>query len=379
MPTKKVNLSENWSNLPLVNYSQFGTIGGWLGYHPIVQSIISQISQDLFKSIQFIGDAEQIRVQKRLFSVEGWNTYLNQAIYTSIESGKSYLLLDFGDSDYTNSPPDIQPKPIKVKISKPTIHDYSESNEPGEVDEARYIEFTSPFVFPMGSVLQLEIERHNQLTDGLVEMVKGQGIIQAGIENLFEILTSNIPTAKLYSRLNQLKQANKGDGVLAYDLNREKIDIIPKQMGREVDTIRVIENRVAALTGLPSFIIWGHTDGDGYGVASSLELYSQRIQSQSQMFLVPVFTYLAELLNLDLYVETQDIFTETPAEKTDRLVKMAGVLGELQSIGAMTAIEVRNTIASSGLIDLVLDPNVQVVSNPEPTNNPQPDSQGFSV
>jgi hypothetical protein len=60
-------------------------------------------------------------------------------------------------------------------------------------------------------------------------------------------------------------------------------------------------------------------------------------------------------------------------EAADRLDKLVSSLMGLQSIGAMTAIEVRNTVDADPDIRLVLDPNPQIVeapTAPNPTPNP---------
>lgn len=384
MVARKVNLSENWSNLPSVNLPAYGTIGVASILHPILQSITSQISQDLLNSISIQGSADELARQKKSFSVDGWNTAICQAVYQSLLSGSAYLLFDFGDTDLTVEPADLSvASPLRITANKPTPSDYDDQAVRSDtVDQSRYLKFDSPFPFPFSTSLQAELIRHDALTDGVIDMVKGQGIIKVGIDNLFEILTSNVPASKLYSRLSQLKQANTGNGVLAYDLNRESVDVIPKQMGRECDAIKIVENRISAMTGLPSFIIWGHTDGDGYGIQSALHLYSQRIQSISQMYFLPVMNYLLEMLGYDLYCECKDLFVESEKDKTDRLTKIADSLIGLQGIGAITSIEVRDTLQSSGLIDMVLNPNPQIVES-QTTENPATNqgngASGFSV
>ncbi len=365
-----MNISESWSLLPTL---QFSGLFNPRTLHPITQSVVAQISQDLLNSIDIRGSADEISRQRRLFSIDGWKNSICNALFQSVLWGESYLLLDFGDTDLRTSPQN-QPTPLKVISTKPSWTDWGLQGD-GEIDEARFIKFNSPYTFPLGKALDVELQRYDELTDGIVDMVSGQGIIKAGIENLYEILTSK-NTENLYSRLSKLKASNTGNGVLAYDLSREDIEIIPKLMGREVESMRVVENRISAITGLPSFIIWGHTDGDGYGVASSLHLYNQRIQSLSDMFLIPIINYILELLGFDLYAETKNIFVETQAEKVDRFNKLVQGLTNLQDIGAMTAIEVRDSVMSQ--VDLLtLNPNTPVITpptevNPDPTN-------GFSV
>lgn len=362
-----MNISESWSLLPSIGFSVRNT----LVIHPITQSIVSQLSQDLMGSVDIKGSAEEIAKQRRLFSVDGWKSLITSALFNAVLYGSSWLLLQYDSEDLTVSP-QSQPSPLKVVNSKPSWTDWGLTGD-AEINEAWFIEFKSPYTFPMGVALSSELSRYDGLTDGLVSMVKGQGIVKVGIDNLYEILTSK-NTANLYSRLSKLKAANTGDGVLAYDLNREEIEIVPKVMGREVETVRVIENRISAITGLPSFIIWGHTDGDGYGVASSLDLYSQRIMSLSDMFVIPVINYLLDLLGFNLYAETKPIFSETPGAKVDRFNKLVTGLTQLQDIGAMTAIEVRDSVMSQTDL-LTLNPNTEVIT-PPPVTVPE---SGFSV
>ena len=360
------NYSESWSLLPSVNIGGYGSVAYARRTHPICKSIASQLSQDLLNSVAVRGNADSLARQKRVFSKDGWKSILCSAIFTSLLYGSAWLLLDYGFTEDLASDPQTDPQPLKVVNHKPIPADY-DVDSTGEVNEARFIKFDSPYAFPFSVELEAELTRMDRLTDGIIDMVSGQGVIKAGIENLYQILTSS-NTDKLYARLNQLKGANKGDGVLAYDMNREDIEIIPKVMGREVESVRVIENRISALTGLPSFIIWGHTDGDGYGVASSLHLYNQRIQSLSDMFLLPVMNYILELLGFDdLYAETQDIFVETQAERVDRFNKLVTGLTQLQDIGAMTSIEVRDTV-SSNCDYLILDPATETVTPPAQAN-----------
>lgn len=378
MPRKSTQriYQESWNNLPTVNYHQDLVIAR--GVHPILKSITTQVSQDLLKSIHYVGDSDSNIERSRIFSIDGWDSHLFSLLFNSLLYGQAYLLLDYGDLNLSEPSVEI-PKPLGVITSTPTVNEFRNllDVEPigDTVDDSRYIKLESPYSFPFYPAIQSELSQHDQLRDGIVALVKGQGVVKVGIDNLFEILQSNIPTDKLYQRLRQIKQANTGDGVLAYDLEREAIDIIPKTMNKEVESVRVIENRISAMTGLPSFIIWGHTDGDGYGVESSLRLYNQRITSLSGLFLQPIINYLLGILNLDLYAGVQDIFVETEAQKVDRFAKIVDSLSALQSIGAITSIEVRDTVMSLDILPLVLNPNPTVVS---PTVQPEPNNPGLN-
>ena len=149
--------------------------------------------------------------------------------------------------------------------------------------------------------------------------------------------------------------------------------------------LRVIENRVTAVTGLPSFLIWGHTDGDGYGVKTSLDLYDQRLASLGAAYykliqLIIDITDLSTDRNYTPTVTRRSIYQETRLETADRLDKLVSSLMGLQSIGAMTAIEVRNTIDADPDIRLVLDPTPTIISaqTPDQTVPNQGSATGFS-
>jgi hypothetical protein len=164
-----------------------------------------------------------------------------------------------------------------------------------------------------------------------------------------------------------LRRSTQQDGVIAYDKKRELIDVNLKSINKESDVLRVIENRITAITGLPSFLIWGHTDGDGYGVKTSLQLYSQRLTQ-----LGGGYARLTQLiLSLIADDETkpsykiQPLYPESRIEVYDRLSKLVDSLMGLESIGAISGIEARDTVASDPSYNLVIQPNPKIVTNTE--------------
>jgi hypothetical protein len=182
-----------------------------------------------------------------------------------------------------------------------------------------------------------------------------------------------------------LKGSTRQDGVIAYDLKRETVEVQLKNINREPEVLRVIENRITAVTGLPSFLIWGHTDGDGYGVKTSLELYDQRLSSLGTSYykliqLIIDITDSSEQADYKPKVSGQSIYKQSPLEVADRLDKTVSALLGLQSIGAMTAIEVRNTIDADPDIRLILDPNPTIVTSDPGTSpaTPAGNQSGFS-
>ena len=357
------SFSESWNMLPSVNT---GTIGNVFGSHPIVKMIASQIAQDTLNTIEFKGEADTVKMLRRKMSRDGWTANIFNAIYQSLYFGNSYLILDYGDSGAKlKKEPQTgrTPKPLKVVHNIPTIKDFD--NRKGEntsIHSDRFVEFVSPYPYQFGSELQVEMLKHDRLLNGIMSQVEGAGLITIGIEELWEVLISSGAKEKLSDRLIRLKQANSGNGVLAYDKNRESVDIIPKTFGRESDTLKIVENRITAMTGLPSFVIWGNGDSAEFGVKSSLQLYSQRIISQAEIYLIPNMIFILDLLDQpDIDCDTKTIFPDSNLDRSTAAEKIANSLVALQSIGAMTSIEVRNTVVSDNLMELVLDPNATTV------------------
>jgi hypothetical protein len=189
--------------------------------------------------------------------------------------------------------------------------------------------------------------------------------------------------ANLTDRLMNLRGAKSGDGLIAHDKNREHITVTPRLMNREPESLVVIENRISAICGLPGFIIWGYTDSDGHSLTQSLNLYSQRMGAIAQQCVVPPLFYICQLLVTEddpqLWVGIRDLYPESPMDTADRLDRTVAALANMQAMGAMTAIEVRNTIHAEPNYGLVLDANPTIVTQPIPESTvPTDSSEGFS-
>lgn len=345
---------------------------GFSTHHPITQSIVTQLSQDIYQSTTISG-TEEDQTNYR----DNWAEFVIEAIYQSLLNNTAYLILDFGDGEWKSDPVDWDPsavKPYLITPKLPTLTLVETGRGVGTelINESRYLKFISPYRFDLATVLDTELAKHDAITSGLEQTVAGQGLVKTGIDNLYEVMQKGGQAlSNLTSRLMNLKGSTRQDGVLAYDLKRESIDIQLKSINREPEVLRVIENRVTAVTGLPSFLIWGHTDGDGYGVKTSLDLYDQRLASLGAAYykliqLIIDITDLSTDRNYTPTVTRRSIYQETRLETADRLDKLVSSLMGLQSIGAMTAIEVRNTIDADPDIRLVLDPTPTIISTPVP-------------
>ena len=347
------------------------------GHHPITLSILSQLSQDIYQASHIRGDSQVVNSLVRRFSTEGWKTYLIESVYQALLTGCSYLILDFGDDlgGWDREPLSVTSTSISPYLitqgDTPTVaslvsgHQSPMTDDSSLVHPSRYIKFKSPYRFDLPKILDGELSRHDNITNGIENTVSGVGMVRAGIDNLYEImLKGGRALSNLTDRLLNLKQATRGEGVLAYDLKREAVDVAIKNITREHEVLQIIENRISAITGLPSFVIWGHTDGDGYGVKTSLDLYSQRLTALSGQCLTDNLTYLVELLSDQglVWGEGCDIYPEKPADTVDRFSKYVDGLATLQSIGAMNSIEVRDTVSSDQSFGLVLNPEPVIVT-----------------
>lgn len=357
-------------------------------HHPITLSILSQLSQDIYQASHIRGDSQTVNSLVRRFSTDGWKTYLIESVYQALLKGCSFLVLDFGDAvGVWETEPPINSNSISPYLithgAIPTVaslqsgHHGFTSGDSQTIHPSRYIRFDSPYRFDLPKILDGELQRHDNITQGIENTVSGVGLVRAGIDNLYEImLKGGRALSNLTDRLFNLKQATRGEGVLAYDLKRETVDVTIKGITREHEVLRIIENRISAITGLPSFVIWGHTDGDGYGVKTSLDLYSQRLTALSGQCLTDNLTYLVELLSDKgmVWGDGCDIYPEKPADTVDRFNKYVDGLATLQSIGAMNSIEVRDTVASDQSFGLVLNPSPTIVT----TESTPPADAAFS-
>ncbi len=361
--------ADSWS--PIVLNGGKG-ISGLNTHHPITHSITTQLSQDIHQACTISGTDEDQIIYR-----ENWQEFVIEAIYQSLLNQAAYMILDFGDGQWMSDPVDWDPSVVKPYLVTPKLPTRS-LVETGQsigtelINENRYLKFVSPYRFDLARTLDSELAKHDSITNGLEQTVAGQGLVKTGIDNLYEIMQKGgLALTNLTNRLMNLKGGTRQDGVIAYDLKRETVEVQLKNINREPEVLRVIENRITAITGLPSFLIWGHTDGDGYGVKTSLELYDQRLASLGTSYykliqLILDITDSSELGEYKTKVQGQSIYKQSPLEVADRLDKTVSALLGLQSIGAMTAIEVRNTIDADPDIRLVLDPNPTIVTT-EPT------------
>jgi hypothetical protein len=361
-------------------------ISGLNTHHPITLSITTQLSQDIHQSCTISGtDEDQTRYR------DNWQEFVIESIYQSLLNQVAYMILDFGDGQWMSDPVDWDPnavKPYLVTSKLPTRSLVETGRSIGTelINENRYLKFVSPYRFDLARTLDDELARHDSITNGLEQTVAGQGLVKTGIDNLYDIMQrGGLALTNLTNRLMNLKGSTRQDGVIAYDLKRETVEVQLKNINREPEVLRVIENRITAVTGLPSFLIWGHTDGDGYGVKTSLELYDQRLSSLGTSYykliqLIIDITDSSEQADYKPKVSGQSIYKQSPLEVADRLDKTVSALLGLQSIGAMTAIEVRNTIDADPDIRLILDPNPTIVTSDPGTSpaTPAGNQSGFS-
>lgn len=362
-------IQDNLSLLPEVNTTSIGLRGS---SHPITRTLLVQLSQDLLGVTRRSGDSVDLVEFDRSF--RPFKPWVQEALYQAMLTGEDrYLVLDFGDPiEEWDMPPDaVEPAPHSLQSQVPTIELILSKQiliSGTELDEARYLKIVNPYPFPIGKTLDQELATHDRITNGIMNNVVSPGTLLFGITGLWQkLMAGGQAVANLTTRLQQTKRAMVSGGVLAYNLADEQPGMLPKPYHREHESLSIVESRISAITGIPSFVIWGHTDGDGYGVATSLELYSQRLGAMASRYLVPVLDQLAALLDPNditpVWFEVVDLYPEKQTQKTDRLEATVSALVALTSIGAMNAIEVRNTIASQ--FDLVLDENpVITTENP---------------
>jgi len=375
--------ADSWS--PIVLNGGKG-ISGLNTHHPITLSIITQLSQDVHQSCTISGtDEDQTRYR------DNWQEFVVESIYQSLLNQVAYMILDFGDGQWMSDPVDWDPNAVKpylvtAKLPTRSLVETGRSMGTELINENRYLKFVSPYRFDLARTLDGELARHDSITNGLEQTVAGQGLVKTGIDNLYEIMQKGgLALTNLTNRLMNLKGSTRQDGVIAYDLKRETVEVQLKNINREPEVLRVIENRITAVTGLPSFLIWGHTDGDGYGVKTSLELYDQRLASLGISYykliqLIIDITDSSEQADYKPQVSGRSIYKQSPLEVADRFDKTVSALLGLQSIGAMTSIEVRNTIDADPDIRLILDPNPTIVTSDPGTSPAAPtgDQSGFS-
>jgi hypothetical protein len=360
--------SDSWTPIVLSG----GGSSGAGNHHPIALSILTQLSQDIHQSSTISGTDEDQNNYR-----DNWADFVVEAIYQSLLHDTAYMILDFGDDNWRIDPVNWDPRtvqPFMITPKLPTLNLVETGRTFGTelIHESRYLKFVSPYRYSLVQVLDGELSKHDTITAGLEQTIAGQGLVKTGIDNLYEImLKGGLALSNLTNRLMSLKGSTRQDGVIAYDLKRESIDVQLKSINREPEVLRVIENRVTAVTGLPSFLIWGHTDGDGYGVKTSLDLYDQRLSALGNAYykLIQVIIDITDISTDRAYqpsVKSRSIYRESRVEVADRLDKTVSALLGLQSIGAITAIEVRNTIDADPDIRLVLDPNPTIISTPTP-------------
>jgi hypothetical protein len=365
---------DNFAALPEINSQHTILRSGTLGtHHPITQTLLLQLSQDMLRVTDRSGTATDLTLFDRRF--RPFRPWIQESLYRALQSGEAhYLVLDFGDdiSEWSDPPTDTVPEPYEIYPIIPTIEYLMGGYQYAggvPINEARYIKVPNPYPFALGRVLDAELATHDRITQGIADTVVAPGTLLFGIQGLWQkLLTGGQAITNLTTRLLQTKRAMVNGGVLAYSLQEEQPGLLPKPYAKEHESLGVIENRICAITGIPSFIIWGHTDGDGFGVSTSLSLYAQRLGSMAARYLVPALDLLAQLLlpgDSDTpWFDIVDLYPEDRATKTSRFEGAVSGLVALVSVGAMTAIEVRDTVASQ--FELVLDPNPQVTTaNPE--------------
>jgi hypothetical protein len=379
-PHKSSIYSESW-NLPspvIPSHWNRGVVIGATshlpyayGNHPITLQIVSQLSQDLYQASR-LQSSDLLQLERSLIR-DGWQSFCIESIFVAIMCNKSYLVLDWQDGGWVDAPnTNNDPTPFKVYGSVPTVgRVLSDSGQRSSDNETihpdRYVEWVSPFRFHLPTTLNTELDRHDRITTGIENQISGQGLVTVGIENLYELMVKGGQAVQnLTERLMNLRGAKSGDGLISHDKNRESITVTPKPVNREPESLTVIENRISAICGLPGFLIWGYTDSDGHSLSQSLNLYSQRIGALAQQSVTPSLFYICQLIDDDddLWVGIRDLYPETPLETAERLEKMVAALANMQSIGAITAIEVRNTIHSEPSFGLVLQPNPVIVTEP---------------
>lgn len=335
--------------------------------HPIAIQVCDQISQDMITSIHPAGEASELsELSTPMQYLLAW---VQEAVYQALINGKSYLVLDYGDDpDQWNEPPSSTPLPggLRVEVNPPRVTG-SGPNQNQLIDESRYLLVNSPYRFPLARVVTDELVRHDRITDGITTSIENPAIVAFRIQGLWERLKKGgNAIAQLTERLARVKSGVKSGGVIAYSSPEEEMEIIDRKYSREHESLAIIERRVAAITGLPNFLIWGTLDGDSYGVNSSLSLYEQRLISLTNRYILPILNRLADQCTETIHFTTGSVFPEPRSENADRFAKITTALGDLVQLRSITAIEARNTIASQ--FDLVLDQKTKTTTEPTEPN-----------
>ena len=332
--------------------------------HPIAVQVCDQISQDMIASIHPAGESGEL--YELSTPIQYLLAWVQEALYQSLIHGRSYLVLDYGgdpatwDEPVTNTP---MPSGVRVDINPPRVTDHG-ATQNNLIHPSRYLVINSPYRYPLARVVTEELTRHDRITDGITNSIENPAIVAFRIQGLWERLKKGgNAIAQLTERLARVKSGVKSGGVIAYSNPEETMEILDRKYSREHESIAIIERRVAAITGLPNFLIWGTLDGDSYGVNSSLSLYEQRLVSLANRYLIPILNRLADQSTETIRFKTGAIFPEPRTENADRFAKVSAALGDLVQLRSITAIEARNTIASQ--FDLVLDQNPQTTTDPD--------------
>lgn len=363
-------ISDSVDQIPVVG--SIGYSSNSVG-HPITLTLIRQLAQDFTRTIGFDGNSDSVQKVNRLLIVDYWLDHLSTAIELAIKmGGTAYLVLDFGDPIYNweEAPASTtQIKPYQITETKPTIELLTGAvgilnDQP--IHAARYLEISNPYAFRLQRVLDSELFTLDKITKAIANNIESGGQIRIGISNLFQLVAKGgKAVTNLTNRLLQLRSANTGNGVFAYDRESETVDIIPKPYRGDHESVQVVKDRITAITGIPSFTIWGTTEGGSqFGIDKSLSLYSQRIGSMASISLGGSVSYLGQLLSSDpeIVFRVGSVFGESATESIDRLSKKTEILDILRNAQSITAIEMRDSMAGESSLGLVLNPNPVLLS-----------------
>jgi hypothetical protein len=364
---------DKMADLPSVNQYYGSTIGGY-SIHPIAATLIQQLAQDLLGVVRREGESADLPTFDRTY--RDFSPWVQESIYRALINGSDHwLVLDHGDDqeNWDTAAPANVPSPYQIYNSKPTIgllRSGVSSADQREVDPSRYVRFQNPYPFNLGRFLNLELTQYDRLARGVSDRVLTGGSLMFGINGLWQkVLAGGQALANLSTRLRQTKDAigNPG-GVLAYDLIDEKPELVSKPYHSEHEATAIWEDRITAVTGIPAFVIWGKADGDQYSTATSLRLYSQRLGGMANRYLLPSLNLLAALISPNddepPYFSLVDLYPETLKDQAERLDQTVTALATLVGIGALSALEVRDTVASQ--FDIRLNPNTPIINNPNP-------------
>jgi hypothetical protein len=373
--------SDSIDQIPYVAGS-IGASAPILGGHPIALTILRQLSQDFTRAISFSGSADSVTKVQTMMITDYWIDHIALAIEAALSTGtSSYLVIDFGDpvENWVDPPSNLSnPKPGRILQSEPTISRYlGESGYPDEdlINGARYLEIENPYPFHLKKVLNDELQTLDKITRAIANSIESSGQVRIGISNLFQLTSKGgRVVSNLMTRLTQLKSATTGQGVLAYDKEQEEVSITPRSYNKEHESIATIQDRITAITGIPSFTIWGTSEGGSqFGIDKSLHLYSQRVGSMAALSIGGPLSYLAQVLSQDpdVVFRVGSVFSEDLGEAVIRIAKKVETLVLLQEVGAITAIEIRDTIAGESGLGLVLNPTPTIVTA-QPATAPTP-------